>query len=362
MTFREGLESDTRMCHSSEKSDLTLRPHAQEDFRNITEGGPQNDNLKRSQSTQHPYRHYLQKPNTRANDTKARQPTTVLKENTSDHQTWNRSISPEGLAEFLTNEELKRFRLEAEALESLWSVDIGLDPPVTKASLGELDLVRIMNDPKLRHDLNFEREVAFRPNLYGSKGKQKIRHAREYWEALVVELAIYIVRCYRTSESPAILSGWLLKPALIPNVRWRLPRLFETIRDILKTLVPAPEWAAVDQRLDIDLLMQELDYGSCDLTALSEWLGKLLLGSCSPLRDPSVTEMVSTIKQGVELNNPRTLVDGLKLLFGVLETMKLVSTCIVCSREAFETDGPTGCRQSSDPISPATYGGRHRRL
>ena len=345
------------MCHSPEKSDRTLRPHAQDDFKIITEGRPQNDNLKCSQ---HPCRHYLQKSNTRTKDIKARQPTT--KQDTSDCQTWDRSISPKGLAEFLTSGELERLRLGPEALGSLWSDDTSLDPPVTKASLGELDLVRIMNDPKLRHDLNFEREVAFRPNVYGSKGIQKIRHANEYWEALVVELAVYIVRCYRTSNPRAVLSGWLLRPALISNVRWRLPRLFETIRDILKTLVPATESTAVDQRLDVDLLMQELDHGTCDLVALSEWLGRLLLGSCSPLRDPSVTEMVSKIKQGVELNNARILVDGLKLLFGVLETMKLVSARIICSCGAFKVDRSTGCRQSSDSIPSTNYGGRHRRL
>lgn len=359
MTFRDQFKSDTRMCRS-EKPDRTIRSHAQEGFRSITEKGQQDDNLKSSHPTQHPGRNYWHPSKTHVRVVKTRNSTAVLKQNTSDHQTWDRSISPEGLAEFLTKRELDRFELEAEALGALWSADIGLDPPVTKASLGELDLVRIMNDPKLRHELNFEREVAFRPNLNGPKGEQKIRHAREYWEALVVELAVYMVRCHRLP--PAVLSGWLVRPASILDVRWRLPRLFETIRDILKTLVPAAEWAAVEQRLDVELLMQELDHGSCDLTALGEWLGKLLLGSCSPLRDPSVTEMVSKIKQGVALNDARILVDGLRLLFGVLETMKLVSPGNVLGRRAFGIDRSLGCRQSSDPIFAATYGGRHRRL
>ena len=362
MTLREQPESDTRMCHSPEKSDCTLRAHAQEGFRSIVDGLPPNDDLKRSRPTQHSSRRFPPKSNTRAKGVGDRQPKMVPKENTSHYQTWDRSISPHGLAEFLTDGELQRCELEREDLRSLWSADISLDPPVTKASLSELDLARIMNDPKLRHDLNFDREVAFRPNLYGSRGEQKKRHAEEYWEALVVELAIYTVRCYRISESSAALSGWLLRPASISNVRWRLPRLFETIRDILKTLVPAPEWAAVDQRLDIDLLMQELDHGSCDLTSLSEWIGRLLLGSCSPLRDPAVKKMVLQIRQGVELNNARTLMDGLKLLFGVLETMKLVSTHLLYSHRASGIDKSVGCRQSSDPISPTTYGGRHRRL
>lgn len=103
--------------------------------------------------------------------------------------------------------------------------------------------------------------------------------------------------------------------------------MFVTIRDILKTLVPGSECSAVDQRLDVDLLMQELENGVCDVKRLSDWLRQLLLGSCSPLRDTEVEKMVSIVHEGVDKDDARLLVNGLKVLFGILETMKLVCIC-----------------------------------
>ena len=70
--------------------------------------------------------------------------------------------------------------------------------------------------------------------------------------------------------------------------------------------------------------MQELDNGACDVKELSNWLRNVLLGSCSPLRDNDVEKMVSVIHEGVDKEDARIMVDGLKILFGILETMKLV--------------------------------------
>lgn len=224
---------------------------------------------------------------------------------------------------------MRRLHLRAESLEHLWSASP--DPPITKASLSELELARIINDARLRHDLNFEREVSFRPNMCGDRGKRKKLDADAYWEALVIEFAIYITR--RQSElSDALNSGslitspWLQRPSSLQGVPLRLPRMFRAIQDILKTLVPASEWSIVDERLDIDLLLQQLEKVVCDIPTLIEWLGALLLCCCSPQRDPLVTDMVSKIRNGFEKDDPRLLVKGLRDLFGVLELMKLVSS------------------------------------
>ncbi|KAI7092787.1 hypothetical protein KC324_g21944, partial [Hortaea werneckii] len=56
-------------------------------------------------------------------------------------------------------------------------------PPITAESLAELDMHRIINNPKLRHDVNFDRDLHFRPNLDGSKGRQKVKSAEQYWQA-----------------------------------------------------------------------------------------------------------------------------------------------------------------------------------
>ena len=204
-----------------------------------------------------------------------------------------------------------------------------MDPPVTKASLSELDLVRIINDSKLRHDLNFEREISFRPNVSGPRSDHKESSARVYWEALVIEFALYMELRRNSSASNSKQSCQKVPSTMLDSQRiqqslLRLPRMFITIRDILKTLVPGTECAGVDLRLDVDLLMQELEKGACDVKGLSNWLSKVLLGSCSPLRDKDVGNMVDAIRQGVDMEDPRRLVDGLKILFGILEMMKLV--------------------------------------
>ena len=231
----------------------------------------------------------------------------------------------EKLQTWLTTNELSRLQLEF-GLDTLWSAS--REPPITKSSLSELDIKKTINNAKLRHDLNFDRDIAFRPNSDGSRGQEKVREARRYWEALSIEFAIYIARKNHIRITAAqTRSPSLSDPSHRPDIPYRLPKMFETLHEILKTLVPGPEWSAVDQRLDVDLLMQELGNGVCDLIGLSEWLGELLQGSCSPMRDQSVLQMVHSIQEAVHTDDARGLVGGLRNLFGVLETMKLV--CLV---------------------------------
>lgn len=228
---------------------------------------------------------------------------------------------------YLTSETLRQLQIEPTHLTYLRSAS--LDPPVTKASLSELDLVRIINNAKLRHDLNFEREISFRPNVSGPRSQQKEASANAYWDALVIEFALYMKtrrnRFFPTSNAALQKFSRIMASPLSQQMPIRLPRMFTTIRDILKTLVPGRECSWVDQRLDVDLLMQELENGACDVKGLSDWLRNVLLGSCSPLRDVDVEKMVIVIHDGVDKEDARILVDGLKILFGILETMKLVS-------------------------------------
>ena len=230
---------------------------------------------------------------------------------------------------YITPDFLHRLHLESVNLESWWTASC--EPPITKVSLAELDLVRIINDPKLRHDLNFEREISFRPNLHGIPGQRKLDSARKYWEALTIEFALCSRRQSQSSVNMRMWRDIATSSSHSPHlpslrrVSVRLPLMFEAIREILKTLVPGSEWSSVDERLDVDLLMQELENGVCDVKGLGDWLGKLLLGSCSPVRDTDVNQMVLKINEGTDRDDPCLLVDGLRSLFGILEMMKLVS-------------------------------------
>lgn len=202
-----------------------------------------------------------------------------------------------------------------------------LDPPVTKESLSELDLNRIVSDARLRHDLNFEHEIMFRPNTYGTRGAKKKRDEDEYFQALFIEFDHYIRRQRSPPSSPARPrsneTASTHHTTLPVNVPRRVPRMLGSVRDVVKTLVPAVKWQTVDEQFDVDLRMQELEHSICDIAGLIEWLGKLLLCSCSPMRDPLVKAMITKTQDAIMAQDAHQLVNAIKDLFGVLETMKL---------------------------------------
>ncbi|KAK5138332.1 hypothetical protein LTR08_003393 [Meristemomyces frigidus] len=195
-------------------------------------------------------------------------------------------------------------------------------PPITAASLAELDVPRIINNPKLRHDVNFDRELHFRPNLDGSKGRQKMESADHYWQALEGEFFMYgyASQQKQQAQDPRDEAHWT---RVLAASQKRLPKIFEAIRDILKTLVPDYEQRTVIERLDVDLIMQEISNGVCDLISLSNWLAKVLKAHCAPMRDGLVDGMQEDIEAGALGNKPEKLVDGLRQLLSILEAMKL---------------------------------------
>jgi hypothetical protein len=196
-------------------------------------------------------------------------------------------------------------------------------PPVTKQSLSELDIGNIITNIKLRHDINFDRDLSFRPNMDGCKGQQKQRQAQRYSKALVAELELY-ARLFQGTPS-LWESGHVRRSVIAQHVERRIPLMFETIHDVLKSLVPDRDHARVDERLDVTMLMQEIERGVCDLVKLAEWMACLLKEHCAPMRDVMVNRMVDTIRTGATSMSSDWIVSGLQELLGILEAMKLVS-------------------------------------
>jgi hypothetical protein len=192
-------------------------------------------------------------------------------------------------------------------------------PPITSESLMELDMPRIINNPKLRHDVNFDRDLHFRPNLDGSKGKQKMLQADQYWKALEVEFAVYAILQQRRMQSNNE-PHWHRSMKLALK---RLPNVFIAIRDILKTLVPDQDQRSVTDRLDVPHLVEQVHNGVCDLVDLANWLGKILKNHCAPMRDCLVDSMQKTIVVGATEGRADKLVSGLRSLMTILEAMKL---------------------------------------
>ncbi|KAF1928778.1 uncharacterized protein M421DRAFT_62514 [Didymella exigua CBS 183.55] len=194
-------------------------------------------------------------------------------------------------------------------------------PPITGQSLSELDIQNIITNIRLRHDVNFDRNLSFRPNLDGAKGQGKVKAAHRYWRALVAELELYN-RLFRGTLPMQEMDthDW---PTIVRHAERRIPKIFQTIRDVLKSLVPDRDHSRVDEHLDVGMLMQQIERGICDLVGLSEWMSCLLKEHCAPMRDEWVDKMVSYTRTGVTQNKPDSIVKGLCELLGILESMKL---------------------------------------
>lgn len=187
-----------------------------------------------------------------------------------------------------------------------------VEPPVTKGTLSELDVTKIVNNPKLRHDINFDPELHFRPNLDGEKGRKKTDKANRFWDMMRGQLQDFLTGREQFERE-------------LGDSDWCLPATLNAIRGILETLVPQRDKASVEETFNVDLLMQQFRMGVADLVKLALWLSQLLKNHCAPMRDNWVDDMVMQLSSGDKNGDVNLLVAGMKNLLGVLEAMKLVS-------------------------------------
>lgn len=207
---------------------------------------------------------------------------------------------------------------------------VSLDPPITQAVLSEISIPRLENDLVLRHHLNFDHRIEFRVNTQGPQAKERQERARKYWRAMATEIALWLAYCQSIAACPSSRLSCVSLPE--PGARrfyqgtaLRLPRLFGAVRDILKHSLPSEEWPAIDARLDVRFLMQQLERGIYDFTALSEWFANFLRRFCSPRRVCLLHTMTSAIRLGVENAKTDSIIHGLTIIFEILQGMSLVS-------------------------------------
>ena len=186
-----------------------------------------------------------------------------------------------------------------------------LEPPVTRTTLSELDVHKIIHNPKLRHDINFDPELHFRPNLDGERGRRKQEKANQFWTALLEQLVQFVVDR----------DGFIQTHGA--NGDWCLPALLRAIKEIISTLVPQRDRQVLEEGLNVDLLMQQFNRGVADLEKLASWLSGVLKLHCAPMRDEWVDEMYAELSNGNRNNDMNELVKGMRSLLSVLEAMKL---------------------------------------
>ncbi|KAI9680575.1 MAG: hypothetical protein M1817_004015 [Caeruleum heppii] len=186
-------------------------------------------------------------------------------------------------------------------------------PPVTACTLRELEIARIINNPRLRHDINFDANLHFRPRTDGERAQLKQAQIDTYWSELCDELknlsmADEVMRPERCLRLP------------------RTARLFVEIRTVLGTLVPDRDRQVLEilgDILHIPLLLQQMDKRTLDCTGLARFLARVLKIYCAPMRDAWLDEMVDHIRRGLDTQMIESVVEGIRMLFGFLEAMKL---------------------------------------
>ncbi|SJM88529.1 related to protein SOK1 [Zygosaccharomyces bailii] len=179
-------------------------------------------------------------------------------------------------------------------------------PPINLQCLREIDLQEIVKNPQLRHDIIFDPLLQFRPNLDGERGIKKKQLADKYWNDVKNEVFVY-------SQSPQVFQ----------YNHTRLVPLFDTLREVLLTIVPQRETHVIHNILDTELNVQELLRGSLIMTNLSEWLAQLFKHHCAPMRDTWVDKMSAKFKEAEQESSLSKLIEGLRLVFQILEAMKL---------------------------------------
>jgi len=196
-----------------------------------------------------------------------------------------------------------------------------LMPPVNLQSMHEIDLHEVLKNPQLRHDILFDPQLQFRPNLDGERGRRKKLQAENYWRFIKREIRALLAGSYRLRYSSRNLEN---SPIGV---------MFQALKSILLSLVSAKDQATVESALDIKILMQQLAGQCFDFLVFADWIAGALKMHCAPMRDAWVDKMKRTFHGAVSaLSAPSAgapgadvdgLVDGLRMLFSILEAMKL---------------------------------------
>ncbi len=195
-------------------------------------------------------------------------------------------------------------------------------PTLTTESLAELDLNRVLNNPRLRHDIHFDRELHFRPNIDGGKGEEKQKQSADYFKAIQAELYIegFVRAMLAQTTSSKEAEKWIEIGVASEK---RVLHVFATIRDVIATLVPDTHQQTVKDRIDPEFMVQQIKRSVYDLGGLATWMAKIMKEHCAPQRDVSVNCMRDVIIKGDDEHDAEMLAAGIRHALNMMEYMKL---------------------------------------
>ncbi|KAI1319121.1 T-complex protein 11-domain-containing protein [Xylariaceae sp. FL0255] len=183
--------------------------------------------------------------------------------------------------------------------------------PVTRETLSELDVTKIIKNLKLRHDVNFDPLLHFRPNTDGKKGEKKKMQADRFWKMLQYQLQEFLTERDRFVGEHGNDNDWLL------------PMFLKSAKDILYTLVPKQDYTALEEGFNVDLIVQQISRWIIDLENLASWLSRLLKSHCAPRRDEWIDTMCDQLVNGSRTDDMGEMVQGLRSFLEILEVMRL---------------------------------------
>ena len=190
---------------------------------------------------------------------------------------------------------------------------VQLTPPISSLSLSELNLARISENPKFRHDLIFNSKLNFVRKSDGRRAREKREMAARYWRMVWKECESTLALLENRGQGLSLTTG-----------NSCFPVMFETIRDILLAIVPARNAAEVEATLNPALWIQQLKDNAWDCKGASRALVGMLKKHCAPRRDPLADRIGDGVTRGIDDRNVSVLVEALQLIFSLLEIMKLV--------------------------------------
>ncbi|KAL2071287.1 hypothetical protein VTL71DRAFT_12522 [Oculimacula yallundae] len=187
---------------------------------------------------------------------------------------------------------------------------VSAEPSVTHGTFGKLEGMKTVNNPKLRHDINFDPELHFRPNLDGEKGRRKTEKAKCFWDTMKGQLQDYLNDRERFEMQ-------------LGGADWCLSATLNEIRGILKPLIPQQNCATFEGMFNVDLLVQQFQTGGADTAELILCLYQLIKRTCAPMRDDWVDRTFIQLIDGYDQKDVELLIGGIRNLLGVSEAMKL---------------------------------------
>jgi T-complex protein 11 len=194
-----------------------------------------------------------------------------------------------------------------------------VEPPITRQSLRELDIEVIVDNFKLRHDVNFDRELQFQPDLDGNRGRAEHENRNAYWNAITAEIELYRIFIDPVGIQPHQ-HGLTVQDVLKYGLK-RLPKLLEAIRDIINSILPESDQKAAVKVLDADTIGMSIREGIDLLPAAVIEVAKVLQRNCAPTRDSMIDDLLTSIRQ----DDPKCISRSLQEMISVVEAMRIDS-------------------------------------